>query len=169
MSYHDKLPEMFDPCANEGTQDLQPIPSGWYLAHIVEAEVRDAANGNGNYLLAVFEVLEGDHTHRKIYQNVTLANASQQAVEIGKRLLTDIYTACGITEPTQEIDVLLYKPVKVRVAIKRDPAGEYPDANRIYAVRPQDFTPKRGPLVPHGVAPTPPSSAAAKADRPWNK
>lgn len=48
--YYDQLPEMFDPAAHEGTQDLVPVPAGWYPAHIVEAEVRDAANGNGNYL-----------------------------------------------------------------------------------------------------------------------
>jgi hypothetical protein len=167
MSYHDKLPEMFDPRAHEGTQAMQSIPQGWYLAHIVEAEVRDAANGNGNYLLTVFEVLEGDFLHRKIYQNITLANASQQAVEIGKRLLTDVYTACGITEPTQEIDVLLYKPVKIRVAIKRDPAGEYPDGNRIYAVRPQDYVPKRGPSASPSIGPS--ASVAAKPDLPWNQ
>jgi len=167
MSYHDQLPEMFDPSAHQGTEDLQPIPAGWYLAHIVEAGVCDAANCNGNYVLAVFEVLEGDYLHRKIYQNVTLNNSSQQAVEIGKRLLTDIYTACGITGPTQETGVLLYKPVMIRVGIKRDPSGEYPDRNRVFAVRPQDYSPKRGP----SASPSPGASApaAAKPDLPWNQ
>ena len=171
-SYHDQLPEMFDPGAHEGTQGPQPVPVGWYLAHIVEAGVCDAANGNGNYLLTVFEILEGDYLHRKIYQNITIHNASQQAVEIGQRLMTDVYLACDVTGPTQDIGVLLYKPVKIRVGIKRDPEGLYPDGNRVNAVRPQDYEPKRGRFTPSasGAAPTNPTpSSAPKGDRPWDQ
>jgi hypothetical protein len=173
-SYHDQLPEMFDPSAQEGTQDFEPIFVGWYCAQIIEAEVRDAANGNGSYLLAVFEILdEGKFVHRKIYQNITLSNASQQAVEIGRRLLADVYTACGITEATQRIDVLLYKPVKIRVGIKRDPEGVYPDGNRVNAVRPYDYEPRRGrsAQMASGAAPTNPTpgSTAPKGDRPWDQ
>ena len=78
-----ELPETFDPGAHEGTRDLEPMPIGWYQAQIVESEVRDASNGNGTYLLAVFEILDGEYQGRKIFQNVTLQNANQQAVEIG--------------------------------------------------------------------------------------
>jgi hypothetical protein len=171
-SYHDQLPEMFDPSEHEGTQDFLPIPAGWYSAHIIEAEVRDAANGNGNYLLTVFEILDGEHQRRKIYQNITIHNASQQAVEIGQRLMTDIYTSCGITGPTQDIGVLLYKPVKIRVAIKRNLNGEYPDGNRVNAVRPPDYEPKRGRIAhAPGAKPTDPtpSFTAPKGDRPWDQ
>jgi hypothetical protein len=164
---YDRLPEMFDPTAGEGTSGPPPIPPGWYLAHIVETDVRDASNGNGNYLLTVFEILEGDFLHRKIYQNVTLANSSQQAVEIGTRLKTDIYLAAGVDGPTQSIDVLLFKPVKIRVGIKRDPTGEYGDRNRIFAVRSQDFEPKRGP-TPASPTSASPSTVTAKPDLPWN-
>jgi hypothetical protein len=141
-SYHDQLPEMFDPGAQEGTK-FEPIPREWYSAHITEVEVRDAANGNGNYLFAVFEITEGDHKGCKIFQNVPLTNTSQQAVEIGRRLLTDIYLACGVTGPTQDINVLLYKPVKIRVSIKHDPEGVYEDGNRVNAVRPYDYEPPK--------------------------
>ena len=97
-----------------------PIPIGWYQAQIVENEVRNARNGNGSYLLAVFEILDGEYRGRKIYQNITLQNTSQQAVEIGARLLTDIYTAIGHTGPTKDIRVMLFKPVMARAGIKRD-------------------------------------------------
>ena len=139
-----ELPETFDPGAHEGTRDLEPMPIGWYQAQIIETEVRDASNGNGTYLLAVFEILAGDHRGRKIFQNVTLQNANQQAVEIGQRLLTDIYTAVGHSGPTRDIRVLLFKPVMARVGIKRDKDGIYPDRNAITQVKPPDFQPKRG-------------------------
>jgi hypothetical protein len=173
--YHDRLPEMFDPSMQEGT-GFDPMPVGWYPAHVVEVEVRDAANGNGSYLFAVFEITEGDYKSRKVFQNITLTNESQQAVEIGRRLLKDVYTACGVTGPTQDIDVLLYKPVKIRIGIKRDPDGVYPDNNRVNAVRPYDYEPKRGRVAPTASAATPvspvsstPSSTAPKGDRPWDQ
>jgi hypothetical protein len=178
--YYDQLPEMFDPAAHEGTQDLVPVPAGWYLAHIVEAEVRDAANGNGNYLWTAFEIIEGQYKGRKVFHNVTIHNASQQAVEIGQRLMTDIYIACGITGPTRSIDVLLHKPIKIRVNIRRDPNGEYSDKNRVTAARPYDFEPKRrgpgaapvanpGPKPANAPEAMATASATPKGDRPWNQ
>ena len=144
MSEFDELPETFDPSAHEGTRDLECIPPGWCQAQMIESEVRDALNGNGTYLLAVFEILDGEYRGRKIHQNVTLQNLNQQAVEIGQRLLTDIYNAVGITTPTKDIGVMLFKPVMARVGIKRDKDGIYPDRNCILSVRPPDYQPKRG-------------------------
>src|SRR5215813_9098689 len=145
MSEFDELPETFDPSTHEGTRDFEPFPPGWYLAQMIENSVEHARNRNGMYLLAVFEVLSGDHRGRKIYQNVTLQNASQQAVEIGQRLLADIYTAVGITAPTKDIGVMLFKPVMARIGIKRDKDGVYPDRNCVTQVKPPDYQPpKRG-------------------------
>jgi len=59
MSEFDELPETFDPSTHEGT-DLKPIPPGWYQAQIVENSVEYAKNGNGTYLLAVFEILSAN-------------------------------------------------------------------------------------------------------------
>jgi hypothetical protein len=191
MSEYDELPETFDPSAHEGTRDLECIPSGWYRVQMIENEVRDALNGNGTYLLAIFEILEGEYRGRKIYQNVTLRNQNQQAVEIGQRLLTDIYTAVGITVPTKDIRVMLFKPAMARLGIKRDKDGVYPDRNCVTSVRPPDYQPKRGRNTPPTSTPcttstppwetgpksTPPkaaapqsptsNSAAPRGDTPW--
>src|SRR5215813_1302951 len=197
MSEFDELPETFDPSTHEGTHDFEPFPPGWYQAQMIENSVEHARNGNGMYLFAVFEILSGDHRGRKIYQNVTLQNASQQAVEIGQRLLTDIYTAIGITAPTRDIGVMLFKPVMARVGIKRDRDGVYPDRNCVTSVRPPDYQPpKRGASAatvaataheqpaapaagkPSASSPTPsptpspppsptPKPAAPKGDAPW--
>jgi hypothetical protein len=193
MSEFDELPEIFDPSTHKGT-DFEPFPPGWYSAQIIENSVEHAKNGNGMYLLAVFEILSGDHHGRKIYQNITLQNASQQAVEIGQRLLADIYTAVGITAPTRDIGVMLFKPVKARVAIKRDRDGVWPDRNSVTQVKPPDYQPpKRGrnasvatvaaaaheqPAAvavpkPSASSPTPsapspmPKPATPKGDAPW--
>jgi len=186
MTEFDELPETFDPSAHEGTRDFEPFPPGWYQAQIIENSVEHARNGDGMYLLAVFEILSGDHRGRRIYQNVTLQNESQQAVEIGQRLLADIYTAIGITAPTKDIGVMLFKPVMARVGIKRDKDGIYSDRNCITSVRPLDYQPKRGrnasaatvaappheqfvaPVAPRSPSPSSaPKPAGTQGDAPW--
>ena len=126
----EELPEVFDPSQYEGTEFV-PIPPGWQSAQIVEASRKEALNNSAStYVLAVFEILEGVHKGRKIFQNVTLTNANQQAVEIGTRLLKDICESVK-TGPLKNLEVLLYKPVKVRLGIKRDKDGVYPDRNQV--------------------------------------
>src|SRR5262249_61388975 len=99
MSEFDELPETFDPSTHEGTHDFEPFPPGWYQAQMVENSVEHARNGNGMYLLAVFEILRGDHRGRKIYQNVTWQKARPQAVGSGHRPSAAIDTAVAITGP----------------------------------------------------------------------
>jgi hypothetical protein len=183
MSEFDELPETFDPSAHEGTRDFEPFPLGWYQAQMIENSVEQARNGNGSYLLAVFEILSGDHRGRKVYQNITLQNTSLQAVEIGQRLLKDIYNSIGVTGPTRDIQGMLFKPVMVRIGIKRDKDGIYPDRNCVTQVKPADYQLKRvrnisaatgaaTQAAPATPTPSPapsstPKSAAARGDAPW--
>jgi Protein of unknown function (DUF669) len=118
-------------------------------------------------LLVVFEILDGEHRGRRIFQNITLQNSSQQAVEIGRRLLKDLFEGVGHTGPTRDIRIMLSKPVMVRVGIKRDKDGIYADRDIVTSVRPPDHQPKRrGP----GSASPPGESAAPTASggtAPW--
>ena len=50
----------FDPSAHEGTRDLDASRSAGIWRRSSRAEVRERKNGNGSYLLAVFEILEGE-------------------------------------------------------------------------------------------------------------
>jgi len=169
MSNEFELPEVFDPSQYVGTTDLVPIPPGWQSAQIVEASRKEALNNSAStYVLAVFEILEGAHKGRKIFQNVTLTNANQQAVEIGQRLLTDICNALKIG-PLKNLEVLQYKPMKVRVGIKRDKDGVYPDRNQITQVRPYDYEPPKrggGPALASPSSPQPTGSGPAAASPP---
>jgi hypothetical protein len=158
-----ELLEVFDPAQYEGTEDLVPIPPGWQSAQIVEVSRKEALNNSSStYILAVFEVIEGEHKGRKIFQNITLTNQNQQAVEIGQRLLTDICNALKIG-PLKSLEVLQHKPMKVRVGIKRDKDGVYPDRNQITQVRPYDFVPKRGGSPTSVLQPTGSGSAATSS------
>ena len=90
----------------------------------------------------MFEILEGEHKGRKVFQNVTLPTHNQQAVEIGARLLTDL-SAVGHTGPTKDLEVMLFKPVMARIGIKRDKEGIYADRNAVTKVKPPDYEPSR--------------------------
>ena len=163
MSNDFELPEVFDPSQYEGTADLVPIPPGWQSAHIVEASYKEVLNNStSTYMLAVFEIIEGEHKGRKIFQNVTLTNRNQQAVEIGTRLLKDICESVK-TGPLKNLEVLQYKPMKVRVGIKRDKDGVYPDRNQITQVRAYDFVPKRGGGSTSVTAPLPQPASSGSA------
>jgi hypothetical protein len=159
----EELPEDFDPSAHKGT-DLEPVPPNWYLTQIIEVGGERAKTGS-TYLRTVFEILNGDHKGRRIFQNITLQNNNQQAVEIGARLLKDVYEAIGHTGPTKSISIMLYKPVMARVGIKRDKDGVYDDKNCVTKVKPSDFQPKRGPGPGPSKTPpvTPPKSPSTPA------
>ena len=163
MSNDFELPEIFDPSQYEGTEDFVPIPKGWYSAQIIEASCKAAQmNPNNTYMLAVFEVIEGEHKGRKIFQNITLTNQNQQAVEIGQRLLTDICNALE-SGPLKNLEVLQHKPMKVRVGIQPDKSGMYSDRNQITQVRSYDFVPKRGGSPASVTAPSPQPTISGSA------
>jgi len=169
MSNDFELPEVFDPSQYEGTADFVPIRPSWQSAQIVEVSRKEAQNNSSStYILAVFEIIEGEHKGRKIFQNITLTNQNQQAVEIGQRLLTDICNALKIGS-LKNLEVLQYKPMKVRVGIKRDKDGVYPDRNQISQVRPYDFVPKQrggGSTSVTAPLPQPASSGSATTSPP---
>jgi hypothetical protein len=77
-------------------------------------------------------------------------------------LLTDICNALKIGL-LKNLEVLQYKPMKVRVGIKRDKDGIYPDRNQIIQVRPYDFVPKRGGSPASVTAPSAPSAGSGSA------
>ena len=140
------LPETFNPSAHKGTGSRSSIPVGWYPAQIIETDVRHANNGNGTYLLATFEITEGDYHGRKIFPEHhaprTTTNRRSRSVRVS---LKDIYEG-GWPRRADEVerDILLYKPVMARGGIKRDKDGVYPidkncdflgEAGRIISLR----------------------------------
>ena len=161
--------------APKGTDCVLP---GWYsCTYHRGCCVRCAQRQSGLILLAdSSKSLAGEYKNRKIFQNVTLQNASQQAVEIGARLLKDMYEAVGHAGPTRSTGILLYKPVMARVGIKRDNDGVYDDKNCISKVKGPDYQPKgasgpskASPVPPKGPV-TPPTSAgpgSSGGGAPW--
>src|SRR5262245_6716299 len=82
----------FTPTEDPG---FTPIPAGQYLAQIIEAEHKNNLSGSGTHLHLTWLVMDGDHANRRVFQNVTIENSSQDAVEIGQKTIGNIISAIG--------------------------------------------------------------------------
>lgn len=109
----------YDPNA-EAQKDFAPIPSGKYLAHIVESDMLPTKNNDGEYLELVYEIIDGEYKGRKVWARLNLKNKSEKAQEIGNRQFASVREATGVTSPRDSQD-LHYKPHVIRVELI--PAG----------------------------------------------
>ena len=129
----------------------QPIPEGEYLAEVVETDIRETKKKNGYYTLVKWEVAEGDHLGRWLFEYHNHANPSKKAVEIAERNLKKICNAFGI-DGFDDTDELMGKRAILSVGIDRNDSS-------------------RNSVLGYAstAAPTPAPEAEAPASRPWNK
>lgn len=91
-----------------------PLPAGDYLVEIVHSEEKAVRAGNGMYLELTFQVSEGEHERRKLWQRLNLRNPSDRAVAIAQAELSAICRAVGVLRPNTSSD-LHHRPLMVRV------------------------------------------------------
>lgn len=164
--------------SEEPVNNFDNLPPGDYAMQVIESEAKDTRNGDGRVLALTWEVTEGEHTSRKVFQNINYKNPSAKAQEIGRRDLDAVTFATGITR-LDDTDDLLWKPCLVRVKIT--PAkGEYQAKNEVVfvkrlaapaapAARPAATRPAAGAAAGRPAAGAAPSAAGARpaAGRPW--
>ncbi|MEI7607332.1 MAG: DUF669 domain-containing protein [Rhodospirillaceae bacterium] len=108
---------------------FSPVPAGTYIASITETEVRVTRDGLGSYISAVSEILEGIHAGRKVYDRVTVTNASLKAVAFGNRKLSAMCRATGMMTITDTTDL---HGIPFRAVVRVVPGdGEFGDSNTI--------------------------------------
>lgn len=129
----------------------QPIPEGEYLAEVVETDIRATKKGNGHYTLVKWEVAEGKHLGRWLFEYHNHDNPNEKAVEIAARNLKKICNAFGI-DGFDDTDELMGKRAVLSVGLDRND-------NSRNTVQGYAST----------AAPTPTPEAEAPATRPWNK
>ena len=72
----------------EPADELEPIPTGKYVAVITDSEMKPTKSGSGNYLQLTFQVIEGEYANRLLWVRLNLENPNSTAVEIAMK------TAC---------------------------------------------------------------------------
>jgi hypothetical protein len=120
--------------------DFAPLPSGEYVARIIDGSAVTAKTGTLGYKLT-FRVLEGEYADRLFWHDVWLTPA---ALPMAKRDLGRI----GVTDLDQ-LDQPLPKGIrcKARVVLRRDDNGEETNRVRTFEVLGID-PPEADPYAP---------------------
>jgi hypothetical protein len=155
---------------------LQP---GWYTAQITDSEVLPLNSGNGKALKLTFEVLSDGYRNRKLWTRLNIQHNNPDAERIAKQQLRELCEAAGVSS-LPDSNLLHFKPVQVRVKIRKDDTGRYEDQNDISGFKPavqegvlRGFLNKLGGSAPSQPAVSPPSTAAPATSQaatpPWLK
>lgn len=110
------LGKVFNSNSYEELGDFAPIPEGYYSV-CIESTVRKPQKNvaNGDYLVVVYVINDGDYKNRKLFDNLNLwHNKSPDAVEIAERTLAQICRVVG-KEQITDTDELVGCNLSVRV------------------------------------------------------
>jgi hypothetical protein len=159
----------FDASAVEPFAAYEVLPPGKYLAQIVASEMRVTKDGQGQYLYLEIDVLEGQHTGRKLFDRLNLVHMNPEVVEIAKRTLSSICRAVGKLQVSDSNQLHLVPFIAdVRV---RPPKGEYGESNAIrYLPRtPQPAFAPAQTAAAAAPAASPQPQAPAAGGLPWKR
>lgn len=132
-----------------------PLPPGDYEVIVTRSEIRRTQSGSGEYISLEMQVVDGEHSGRRLWENLNVNNPNKQAEDIAKAALGAICNAVGVTnlEDTEQLhDIPLVATV---VVDKKDPTR-----NRVVGYAPAMSAPPKP-----AVAPKP----AANGARPWQR
>jgi hypothetical protein len=175
----------FDPSTVPDAQGVEPLPAGWYLVEIDDAEVKETHSRTGKYLKLRMTVISQEMNGRKLFDQINIVNANTKAQEIGLRILAQLGAACGMSRIKDSTE-FIGKQVNVKVKIEKR-EGRDPE-NVATAYKPSGNEPTRAPAPAPAPAtkaePTPapeakkpqakapaaaPKSAAPTGKRPWER
>jgi Protein of unknown function (DUF669) len=162
-------PNAIDPAQN----GFDNLPDGEYIAQIVANEVRHTKANTGLILILTWEIIEGEYTNRKIWQNINYQNESAEAQAIGQGQIKNICDAIGYKQHFNDGDVLMFQPCRVRIGLGKKQEG-YERRNEIKSVKPMTATAPAGtpaiaPASKPATAPKAPVGPAAAGRRPWDR
>lgn len=148
-----------------GENRFELIPAGNYIAQIIKSEIKVNKDGLGSRLSLQFQITEGEKRGRTLFQDVTLKNANETAMKIGREQLAQLARACGLTR-VQDSAQLHGIDMQIRVSIREDKTGQYEPRNEI-----KRFEPLPGASVTTAAPSAPAAPPAAPAGRamPWKR
>jgi hypothetical protein len=145
---------------------FEAIPAGNYAAIITESAMKPTKRGDGEYLQLTLQIIDGEHSGRKLFDRLNLNNPNATAVDIAQRTLSAICHAVGVMQP-QDSAELHDIPMQVKVGVEKNMTdGTNSNVIKGYA------TAGNGKPAPRAAAPVatgmpPPQAAPARAAAPW--
>jgi hypothetical protein len=137
----------------EPTTDFDPVPTGKYLAVIIESEFKPTKSGTGNYLQLTFQIQEGAHANRLLWSRLNLDNPNATAVRIACAELSAICRAVGVLAPNDSVE-LHNLPLVIHVRCKkRADTGEIANEIRGYSKKESASPASAAPAVNNSTPP----------------
>ena len=145
--------------ADVETPSRDPIPAGEYVAVVTDSAIKPNKAGTGEYLALTFQIADGEHEGRFVWENLNLVHPSEKAVQIARAELASLCKAVDGLNPKDSAD-LHNKPVLIRVAIEKDRDGN--PRNVVKGFKPAATQPPKAPA-------TPAKAEAKSSTPPWKK
>lgn len=149
----------FDATTVAPREDFSPIPTGEYLAQVIDSDLKPTRSNNGHYLELAFEIMDGEHKGRRVWSRLNLDNPNPKAVEIAQRDLSAICHAVGKLKIADSQE-LHYKPMILRV--------EYVEAGGNRDKPTNDVKAYKAATGGQGNAPAAPTTASPQTTAPSN-
>lgn len=143
------------------------LPAGWYEAQITESEIVPLKSGNGRALKLTLDVLSLGYRGRKLWVRLNIEHTNPQAETIGRQQLAELCSAVGLSR-LADTSELHYKPVGIKVKIRKDTTGQYEDQNDVSGYKPAGGSTASVPraATPPSAPATPTAAPAAPAGSP---
>ena len=145
---------------------FEAIPAGNYAAIITESAMKPTKRGDGEYLQLTLQIIDGEHSGRKLFDRLNLNNPNATAVDIAQRTLSAICHAVGVMQP-QDSAELHDIPMQVKVGVEKNMTdGTNSNVIKGYATAGNGKPAPRAAAPAHAMPP-PQAAAPARAAAPW--
>lgn len=139
------------------TDNYVPFPAGRYRLMATRVQLKDTRSGSGKMVAVEFQVVDGPHQGRKVFENYNLQHHNHQTVEIAQRQVKQWLIACGM-DANQRLTMNLLRGLEgaefsAHVAVEQDKSGQYGDQNRIKRYEAPNGAPAPAQSAPRQAAP----------------
>jgi len=149
--------DSYDLVIDDEPKEYTTLPDGWYDARIMGAELKTTKAGNGRFISVRYDIIGNDYAGRVVFGNVTINNPNAQAESIGRKQLSQIAAAGGLSSLPKNTDELIGMDLKIKVTT-RAATDQYAAQNDV-----RDWKPLTG------GSPVPTAQKAANGTAPWAK
>lgn len=138
-------------------KSFEPLPAGMYTGMVIESAIKPTKAGTGEYIELVIQIVDGEHSGRRLWERLNVSNPNKTAEDIAKAALAELCYAVNVQRLTAT-EQLHDVPFALSVEIDR----KDPSRNRVMGYKQASSA-----AAPRQAAPAAP--AGQKASRPWAK
>jgi hypothetical protein len=140
-------------------RSFDPLPDGWYTAHISAAEVRETKAGTGHYVKLRYDIIGPTHQGRVVFGNFNMRNPNPQAEKIGRQQFAEMCLSIGF-KTLDDTDHLIGNTLQIKLTTRQQEGYEPTNEVRAWRAVEGGSMPKPAQSKPQalsiGSSPTPP-------------